>query len=256
MSDSLENRDALATAILTSIIRWRDDLDQAELHFADCEQLLSEYSPEESFRILELGNSAADQIERNPSAAVDITLRFASSQNEAARALACVLIARIGKFNPATWLALIKHLADDESPGVRDLAAMIFDVRPMLAGWIEMHADYVFTILEEWRDDTSYRVRRLVARSLVGFASESNENAMRVLKLLAPLYEDSAEFVRRNVVSAIREIGKSQPESIFKFLESRAVMRTRFDKELIPLILEASFARKQPDWRDEILAKL
>jgi len=256
VSDRIDNRDALAAAILTSIQRWRDKPDDADLHAADCDQLLSEYSAEESFRILELGNAVADEIERSPESAVDITLRLSSSNCDAARALGCVLIARIGKFNPRTWLALIKHLADDENPGVRDMAAMIFDLRPQLAGWCEMHADYVFSTCEEWREDTSYRVRRLVARSLTGFASQSPDQADRVLKLIAPLYEDSAEFVRRNVVSALREIGRSQPDVVFAFLEYRVAQNTAYDSELIPLILEASFARKQPEWRDEILAKL
>lgn len=256
MTDSLESRDALAAAILTSITRWRDQPDQGDLHAADAEQLLSEYSAEESFRLIELGNAAADQIERSPEAAVDITLRLSSSNLESARALGCVLIARIGKFNPRTWLALIKHLADDENSGVRDLAAQIFDSRPELVGWADMHADYVLTLFEEWREDASYRVRRLVARGLVGFASASAANAERVLKLLTPLYEDSAEFVRRNVVSALREIGKAQPDVIFTFLESRLPQASIYDRELIPLILEASFARKQPDWRNEILSKL
>jgi len=256
VSDALESRDALAAAILTSIKRWRDVPDQADLHFADCEQLLSEYSAEESFRILELGNTIADAIERNPEAAVDITLRLSSSACEAARALGCVLIGRVGKFNPRTWLSLIKHLADDESSGVRDTVPMIFDLRPELAGWAEMHADFVYTVFDEWRSDANYRVRRVVARGLVGYASQSAQNTERVLKLLVPLYEDAAEFVRRNVVSAIREIGRSQPDAILTFLESRTTYPNAYDRELMPLILQAAFARKQSEWRDAILAKL
>jgi 3-methyladenine DNA glycosylase AlkC len=256
VSDSLDSRDALAAAILTSINRWRDRPEQADLHAADCEQLLSEYSAEESFRITELGNQAADQIERSPEPAVDITLRLCTSTCDAARALGCVLIARIGKFNPRTWLSLIKHLSEDENAGVRDMAAMIFDLRPQLDGWADMHADYVFSILEEWRTDNSYRVRRLVARALVGYACHSIQNTERVIKLVAPLYEDSAEFVRRNVVSALREIGAKQPDVVFSFLDSRADIHSAYDSELIPMVLEASFARKNPDWRDEILAKL
>ncbi|NUO18013.1 DNA alkylation repair protein [bacterium] len=256
MSESFENRDALSAAILTCIGKWRDRPGEADLHAADCEQLLSEYSAEESFRILELGNSAADAIERVPESAEDITLRLAGSPVEAARAVGCVLIARVGKFNPRTWLPLIRHLADDESAGVRDALPMIFDQRPELAGWSEMHTDYVFSIFEEWRTDNNYRIRRIVARGLVGFASQSAGNADRVLKLIVPLYEDASEFVRRNVVSAIREIGKSQPDTVFSFLESRIDAGSPYDRELIPMILEASFARKQPEWRDEILAKL
>lgn len=256
MTDPLENRDALAAAILTSINRWRDQLDQSDLHCADCEQLLSEYSAEESFRIVELGNSAADQIERSPEAAVDITMRLATSNCDAARALGCVLIARIGKFNPRTWLSLIKHLADDENAGVRDAVPMIFDLRPELAGWSEMHEEFVFSILDEWRSDSNYRVRRVVARGLVGFASQSTKNAERVLKLLLPLTEDAAEFVRRNVVSALRELGRHLPDVVLSFLESRAGSPSAFDREMIPLVLDASFARKRPEWRDEILSKL
>lgn len=256
MTDSLDNRDALTAAILTSINRWRDRPDQADLHAADCEQLLSEYSAEESYRILDLGNQAADQIRRSPEPAVDITLKLSTSTCDAARALGCVLIARVGKFNPRTWLSLIKHLAEDENPGVRDMAPMIFDLRPQLDGWVEMHGDYVFSILEEWRTDNSYRVRRLVTRALVGFAGQSVENAERVLKLVSPLYEDSAEYVRRNVVSALREIGRKQPDVVFSFLESRAEVNSAYDSELIPMVLEASFARKNPDWRDDILSKL
>lgn len=251
-----QNRDALAQAILTSLTRWQEHPDQGDLHAADADQLLSEYSPEESARLIELGNAAADLIERSPEVAVDITLKLATSACESARALGCVLIARIGKFNPRTWLSLIKHLAEDESAGVRDMAAHIFDSRPELVGWADVHADYVFSLCEEWRENSSYRVRRLVARSLVGFASLSAQNSERVLKLLTPLYEDSAEFVRRNVVSALREIGKSQPDAIFTFLEARLNVASAYDGEMIPLVLEASFARKQPDWRNEILAKL
>ncbi|MBK6766251.1 MAG: HEAT repeat domain-containing protein [bacterium] len=251
-----QNRDALADAILTSLARWRDRPDQGDLHAADAEQLLSEYSPEESARLIDLGNAAADLIERSPDTAVDMTLKLATSACDSARALGCVLIARIGKFNPRTWLALIKHLAEDEASGVRDMVVHIFDTRAELAGWTDMHADYVFSICEEWREDSSYRVRRLVARALVGYASMSAQNAERVLKLLTPLYEDSAEFVRRNVVSALREIGKAQPDVIFTFLDARLQIDSPYDNEMIPLVLEASFARKNPDWRNQILAKL
>lgn len=250
------NRDALAQAILASLTRWRENPDQGDLHAADVDQLLSEYSPEESARLIDLGNAAADLIERSPEAAVDITLKLATSACDSARAFGCVLIARIGKFNPRTWLSLIKHLAEDESAGVRDMATHIVDNRPELAGWAEIHAEYVFSLCEEWREDSSYRVRRLVTRSLVGYASQTAQNAERVLKLLTPLYEDSAEFVRRNVVSALREIGKAQPDVIFTFLKARLQAASAYDAEMIPLILEASFARKQSDWRDDILSKL
>ena len=36
MTDALAGRDALAAAILASLDRWRDQLEQSELHLADC----------------------------------------------------------------------------------------------------------------------------------------------------------------------------------------------------------------------------
>jgi len=254
MSDS--GRDALAAAILTSVERWRDQLDQTEQYLADCEQLLSEYSPEESARLIALGNATSEVLLPSPESAVEITLRLATSAVDAARALACVQIARIGIFNPQTWTSLLKQLADDASTGVRDILPLVFDARPELSGWCELHEAYVFTLMEEWREDASYRVRRVVTRALCGFGGQSPQHAERVIKLLLPLYEDSAEFVRRNVVSALREIGKNQPDVVLSFLESRADQNSAYDKELIPLALEGAFARKHPDWRSEILAKL
>ncbi len=256
MTDALAGRDALAAAILASLDRWRDQLEQSELHLADCEQLLSEDSAEESARLIELGNAAADALVSSPESAVEITLRLSGSAVDAARALAIVLIARVGIFNPRTWTSLVKHMADDAATGVRDLLPLIFDARPELSGWSELHADFVLSLLEEWREDASYRVRRVVARALCGYGSQSPAQAERVIKLLAPLYEDSAEFVRRNVVSALREIGRGQPDVVLSFLEARADIKSAYDKELIPLALEGAFARKRPDWCSEILAKL
>ncbi|MCB9366127.1 MAG: HEAT repeat domain-containing protein [Calditrichaeota bacterium] len=256
MTDSAENRDALAAAILTSLERWRDKPGDAEQHLTDCEQLLSEYSSEESFRLTDLGNRAAEVIERSPEVAVDITLRISCSTVEAARALGCVLIARIGRFNPRTWISLIKQLADDEDAGVRDMTALIMDERASLQGWAAFHSDYVFSLCEEWRADSNYRLRRLVTRTLTGFASLSDENANRFLKLLEPLYEDSAEYVRRNVVSALREIGRKQSEPVFSFLSDRLAQGSPYNGELVPLILEGAFAHKHEEVRQDLLAQL
>lgn len=256
MTESASHRDALTSAVIASLERWRDKPEDAELHLSDCEQLLSEYSAEESYRIIELGSSAADRIERSPEVAVDITMRLSCSSVEAARALGCVLIARIGRFNPRTWSSLIKQLADDENSGVRDMAAMIMDDRPNLSGWVAFHEDYVLSLCEEWRSDPNYRIRRLVTRTLSGFASQSSEKAARTLKLLEPLYEDSAEYVRRNVVSALREIGRTEFESVFEFLDARIAEGSSYNSELIPLVLEGAFARKHPDLRDELLSRL
>lgn len=253
---SAEPQDALFEPIVDAISRWRDDLSHEEVYFDECETLLGEISAEEPERLIPVGIEAAERIERFPEIAVDITLKLCGSSIEAARGLGCVMIARIGRFNPRTWVSLIKQLAEDDSQGVRDLAAKIFDHGSSLEGWVSMHREFVFEILREWVGDKSYRVRRLTTRALAGFASLSSENAKATFELLTPLFEDPAEFVRRNFASLLREVGKKQPQSVFEFLETRVEQRSANASELIPIILDASFAARFPERKSSLLVRI
>jgi hypothetical protein len=239
-----------------AISRWRDDPSHDEVYFDECETLLGEISAEEPERLIPVGVEAAERIERYPEIAIDITLKLCGSAVEAARGLGCVMIARIGRYNPRTWVALIKQLAEDDSQGVRDLAARIFDHGTTLEGWVSMHREFVFEILGEWVGDKSYRVRRLTTRALAGFASISSGNAKHVFELLTPLFEDPAEFVRRNFASFLREVGRRQPESVFEFLEARVEQRSANCSELIPMILDASFASRFSERRRSLLVRI
>lgn len=249
-------QDALLEPIVEAISRWRDDPSHEEVYLDECETLLSEISAEEPERLIPVGVAAAESVERFPEVAVDITLKLCSSPIEGARGLGCVMVARIGRFNPRTWVSLIKQLAEDESSGVRDLAAGIFDHGATLEGWVAFHREFVFESLAPWVSDSSYRVRRLTTRALPGFAAQSSENAKLVFDLLAPLFEDPAEFVRRNFASLLREVGRRQPEIVFQFLESKAEQKSANAAELIPVVMEASFASKQAERKAALLERI
>jgi len=203
-----------------------------------------------------LGVAAAEALEKKPEAAVNVTLRISGSKRPPTRALSAVIISQLARYQPGIWMDLVKLLARDDKWEVRDFAARIFDNQKEGLGLAEFHLEFTLEALGAWTRDPDYLIRRLPTRAMLNYAAEHPDVVPRLLGLLDPLYNDPSEYVRRNLVSALRAIGRSQPEPVFEQLEARARSGQGHAAEVIRLTLDSGFARKHPDRANDLLARL
>ena len=70
-----------------------------------------------------------------------------------------------------------------------------------------------------------------------------------------PLLTDPNEFVRRNLVSALRVIGKKQPDLVLTWLDTKVNSPSGHVAEISGLILQSPFAFKCPELRQSMLEK-
>lgn len=93
-----------------------------------------------------------------------------------------------------------------------------FSIRPFL----ERHTEATLERLGEWTSHPSEHVRRLVSegtRTRLPWASrlpKFQKNPLPVLELLEQLKDDESEYVRRSVANNLNDIGKDNPELLFK----------------------------------------
>jgi HEAT repeat protein len=205
---------------------------------------------------IELGNAAAELLEKDPESAVNITLQLTGSEEKSVRAISTVIVARLARYQPQIWMNLAKHLAADDDWGVREYAAHIFDTQGQFEGLSGFHLDYCFEILEGWVKDENYLVRRAPTNALLSYYLKNPEIGERLIKLLDPLLNDEMEYVRRNHVFALRTIGKKKPELIFDYIESKLGVMTDRIREVFREVLEHKFADKLPQRKATLLSKL
>ena len=203
-----------------------------------------------------LGIAASGTLEKHPQEAVNICMKLSSSRLPETRSLCAVMISQLSKYSPGLWTKMIHHLALDDDWHVRDYAAGVFDSTAGLEGLIEFHPDFVWETLTEWVKDREYLVRRLTTRALIGYSKKHPEIIERLLTLWEPLLTDSSEFVRRNLVSALRIIGRKQPDMVLKWLNDKLSAPSGHVARIAAMTVDASFAMQSPGIRQEILDKL
>ena len=206
--------------------------------------------------LLELGSEVGKILEKKPEVAVEVLPRLVGSSFEPTRALACVVIGRLARYEPAEWMSLAHHLASDDSWEVREYAAHIFDTHGNIEGLAAFHLDYCFEVLDQWVRDSDYRVRRVTTNALLGYFLKYPEIGERLLSLLEPLLSDNSDYVRRNMVFALRTVGKKQPELVFAFLESHLDIDRGTTRDIFRQTLDHRWTRGHEDRRDTILKSL
>jgi hypothetical protein len=206
--------------------------------------------------LLKLGSEVGKVLEKNPAAAIDIVMSMAGSPLEASRALACVVVGRVARHGPAQWMSLARHLAADDNWEVREYAAHIFDTHGDIEGLSAFHLDYCFEVLNQWVRDTDYRVRRATTNALLGYFLKHPEIGERLVTLLEPLLTDTSDYVRRNLVFALRTVGKRRPELVFAFVENHLGDELGGTREVLRQTLKHRWTRKYEGRRNTILKSL
>jgi HEAT repeat protein len=226
-----------------------DVLQDLDPHLRDIE--LYPFEP-----LLKLGSEVGKVLEKNPAAATDVVVRMAGSPLEATRALACVVVGRVARHGPAQWMPLARHLAADDNWEVREYAAHIFDTHGDIEGLSAFHLDYCFEVLNQWVRDTDYRVRRATTNALLGYFLRHPDIGERLVSLLEPLLTDTSDYVRRNLVFALRTVGKRRPELVFAFVENHLSDELEGTREVLRQTLNHRWARRHAGRRDTMLKSL
>jgi hypothetical protein len=251
IQSSLTKIENTLTSLLKSWLGKKDDAIQVDA----IDQLLRGIAIDTPDPISALGIAAAGLMEKHPEEAVNLCMRLSGSTLPATRCLGAVIISQISKYQPGLWMDMVKHLALDDDWNVRDFAANVFDSTPGREGLVEFHPDFVWETLTEWVRDRDYLVRRLTTRALLGYYKQHPEIAQRLLTLWEPLLTDPNEFVRRNLVSALRVIGKKNPDLVLTWIDAKVNSPSGHVAEIAGLILQSPFAFKCPELRQSMLEK-
>jgi hypothetical protein len=206
--------------------------------------------------VVDLGQAAGQLLERKPELAVSSVLQLISSDSRETRAVACVIISRLAKYNPALWAGVVRHLAADEDWEVRSFAARTYDSREGYAGAVEFHLEWVLEELSGWVRDQNYLLRHAATEALTGCVKIRPDLIPRVLTLLDPLLNDSSEYVRRGCVASLRTMGRIQPDPVLDYVAEHRAPFSDEVRESFEMVLGDSFAARHPERRAELLAKL
>ncbi|MCX6600295.1 MAG: DNA alkylation repair protein [bacterium] len=203
-----------------------------------------------------LGAALADDLDRSPALAVDVTLGLMSSPAREVRALAATILSRLARFQPGMWVEPGRHLVCDEDWEVRDLAARVFDLQDDFEGAAGFHLEFVCDVLRQWAEHADERVRRAATQALLGFAAANPPFRPRLLQLLAPLLNDPQEYVRHSLAAALRVLGRADAELVFGFIEARLDPLTDGAREVFRLVLDHPFAARHPERKAELFSHL
>lgn len=254
-NESLQRNLAITKRLSTLLESWiGKPEDEIEIELID--GLLRGVAVDPPTVMTHIGVQLSAVLEKHPEAAVNICTRMTGSPLPETRCLSAVIISQIGKYSPSLWTGMIRHLALDDDWHVRDFAAAIFDISADHEGWIEFHPDYVWEMLQEWVKDRDYLVRRLTTRALLGYTRKHPETTDKLLALWEPLLTDSSEFVRRNLVSALRSVGRKEPDLIMNWLNTHLSSASGHVASIAGMTIDASFSQQNPELRREILNKL
>ena len=223
---------------------------------AQLDDALSELKLYPPAPVLDLGQAAGQILENKPDLALNGVMQTMSSDCPGTRALTCVIVSRIARYNPSIWAGIVRHLAADEAWEVREYAAHSFDSREGYSGAVEFHQEYVLEELAGWVKDSNYLLRHSATQALLGFIQVNDQIIPRLLELLNPLLSDASEYVRTGFVIALRAIGKRKPDIAFKYIELHLPAPSDETQELFRQVLDHPFADKLPERKREVLARL
>lgn len=127
-----------------------------------------------------------------------------------------------------------------------------FSIRPFL----ERHTEATLARLGEWTSDQSEHVRRLVSegtRTRLPWASrlpKFQKNPLPVLELLERLKDDESEYVRRSVANNLNDIGKDNPDLLFRTARRWMVDADENRRKLIRHALRVAVKNCDPEALD------
>jgi 3-methyladenine DNA glycosylase AlkC len=124
---------------------------------------------------------------------------------------------RYGIRQPLKVIALMKELQHDDSEYVRKNVAFCLQQiakvkHPILGTGHADNPDVMLAALREWSDDTDWRARWIIARTLGNvWAKDRTAEALKLLKKLAA---DGNKRVQAAVVSALQELARKNPNVV------------------------------------------
>ena len=109
------------------------------------------------------------------------------------------------------------EVSKDENWRVQEVLAKSFDEYCKNKGY-----ENSIPIIDEWLNSYNPNTRRAVTEGLRIWTSRPyfKENPQEAIKRIAPLKEDSSEYVRKSVGNALRDISRKFPELIKEELET------------------------------------
>lgn len=109
------------------------------------------------------------------------------------------------------------EVSKDENWRVQEVLAKSFDEYCKNKGY-----ENSIPIIDEWLNSYNPNTRRAVTEGLRIWTSRAyfKENPQEAIKRIAPLKEDSSEYVRKSVGNALRDISRKFPELIKEELET------------------------------------
>jgi hypothetical protein len=231
------------------------ELDLAELVATsdDCLSGVAFYPPGPA---IDLGQAAGQVLEQKPEAAINAMMQLMSSESGGTRAVTCVIISRMARYNPSIWASMVRHLAADDAWEVREYAAHAYDSREGYSGAVEFHQEWVLEELAEWVSHSDYLLHHGATQALLGYVQVNDQIIPRLLELLNPLLQDPSDYVRTGHVIALRMMGRRKPEVVLKYIDLHLPPKSDEMRETFLQVLEHPFADKVPERKAELMAKL
>lgn len=182
--------------------------------FASIFSASSKSGVESAARMKELGilkrmNAMAELIlEEHGESALE---KLAHHKSDTARSWAAFIVGRIPRLTLKKRLEKIKPYADDSHFGVREWAWMA--VRNHIAEDLEQ----ALTLLAEWTNDRSFRVRRFASEATrprgvwAAHIQALKDKPEMGIPILAPLKADPERYVQDSVANWLNDAAKTQP---------------------------------------------
>ena len=150
----------------------------------------------------------------------DLWKRLTSHDSDIVREWSAIVVGLDEKLTFARKLAWIKPIADDDHPGLREVAWMA--LRPDVARNVEKS----IRSLVPWTGSRRERLRRYASEITrpcgvwTKHISELKMNPELGLPILEPLCSDDAKYVRDSVANWLNDASKSQPEWVRSVTDS------------------------------------
>lgn len=173
--------------------------------------------------------------------------KFAAHKSDTVRGWAAFMLEKTPGVALEEKLILIRPLADDPNPGVREWAWIA--LRPSVAAEIKPAID----ILTPWTDEASLKLRRYASEITrprgvwCAHISLLKEEPELCLPILEPLHNDPEKYVQDSVANWLNDASKSKSEWVQKLCDEwETRSQSASTKRIIKRALRSSLSIRKP----------
>jgi 3-methyladenine DNA glycosylase AlkC len=165
-----------------------------------------------------IANAFDDQVwQTQPEFVYELMAQWVHDPDANVRRVPTNALMRYGIRQPLKVIALMKDLLHDDSEYVRKNVAFCLQQiakvkHPILGAGHADNPDVMLAALHEWSDDTDWRARWIIARTLGNVWAK--DRIAEALKLLKKLGTDGNKRVQTAVVSSLQELARKNPEVV------------------------------------------